>query len=85
MKRESEVSVQYRESSSLVVTLLNINFTYITIAEVFRNASEALESNRVRRSRRTVKSLRALMAIGEDPFLCIISKRLAPVSLIFST
>jgi ribosomal protein L11 methylase PrmA len=65
--------------------IMHIQMNYCTIAEVLRRASDALESNRVSKSRRTVKSLRALAAIGEDPFLCIISNRLAPVSRIFST
>jgi hypothetical protein len=65
--------------------IMHIWMNYGTIAEVLRRASDALESNRVSRSRRTAKSLRALVAIGEDPFLCIISRRLAPVRRIFST
>lgn len=65
--------------------IIHIRMNYCTIAEVLRRASDALESSRVSKSRRTAKSLRALAAIGEDPFLGMISNRLAPVSRIFST
>jgi hypothetical protein len=47
--------------------------------------SEALESRRVRMSRRIERSLRARTDSGEASYWSIISSRLAPMSLIFST
>lgn len=53
--------------------------------ELLRRASDALESNRVKISNKILKSPRALVAIGDVGFRCIMANNEAPIRRIFST